>query len=91
MNKGEQDSRLADWARPTVQALLTDPAVHDPLKRVLRDWADRDPVDAALDADLLAAALGHAADMRCGQRTLVAEPRATSGPSAAEGRHGRLD
>jgi hypothetical protein len=43
--------------RPSVRALLADPAVRHPLKAVLRAWADRDPIDAAEDANLLALAL----------------------------------
>ena len=51
--------------RPTVRALLADPAVRRPLKAVLRSWQDRDPVDAAQDAGLLALALERLADERC--------------------------
>jgi hypothetical protein len=54
--------------RPTVSALLADPAVRNPLKAVLRTWAARDPVDAAQDAGLLALALERVADERCGRR-----------------------
>jgi hypothetical protein len=52
--------------RPTVLALLADPSVRAPLKAVLRTWAERDPVDAAEDAGLLALALERLADERCG-------------------------
>lgn len=51
--------------RPTVRALLADPAVRRPLKEVLRRWSERDPVDAAQDAGLLALALERLADERC--------------------------
>jgi hypothetical protein len=51
--------------RPTVRALLADPAVRRPLKAVLRSWQGRDPVDAAQDAGLLALALERLADERC--------------------------
>ena len=51
--------------RPTVRALLADPTVRRPLKAVLRRWLDRDPVDAAQDAGLLALALERLADERC--------------------------
>jgi len=52
--------------RPTIGALLDDPAVRAPLKAVLRGWRGRDPVDAAEDAGLLALALEREADERCG-------------------------
>lgn len=52
--------------RPTIGALLADPAVRRPLKQVLSLWRDRDPVDAAEDAGLLALALERWADERCG-------------------------
>jgi len=51
--------------RPTVRALLADPTVRRPLKAVLRRWLNRDPVDAAQDAGLLALALERLADERC--------------------------
>jgi len=54
-----------DDPRPTVRSLLADPAVRRPLKEVLRRWSDRDPVDAAQDAGLLALALERLADERC--------------------------
>ena len=53
--------------RPTIPALLADPSVRTPLKAVLRTWAERDPVDAAEDAGLLALALERLADERCGR------------------------
>ena len=53
--------------RPTVAALLSDPAVRSPLKAVLRSWVDRDPVDAAHDAGLLALAWERRADEACGR------------------------
>lgn len=53
--------------RPTVPALLADPAVRAPLKAVLRTWAQRDPVDAAEDAGVLALALERLADECCGR------------------------
>jgi hypothetical protein len=59
--------------RPTIPALLADPAVRPPLKAVLRSWAPREPVAAAQDAGLLALALERLADERCGDslRTLA--------------------
>lgn len=48
--------------RPSIAALLTDPAVRRPLKEVLRSWARRDPLDAIEDANLLALALERRAD-----------------------------
>ncbi|MDP3747822.1 MAG: hypothetical protein Q8Q88_12325 [Phenylobacterium sp.] len=53
--------------RPSVSALLADPAVRTPLKAVLRSWVGRDPVDAAEDAGLLALALERIADEACGR------------------------
>ncbi|MBX9707344.1 MAG: hypothetical protein K2X61_05355 [Caulobacteraceae bacterium] len=49
-------------ARPSIDELVRDPAVRGPVKAVLRAWADRDPLDAAEDATLLAQALERAAD-----------------------------
>jgi hypothetical protein len=48
--------------RPSVGRLLRDPTVRGPVKTVLRAWADRDPLDAAHDAGLIALALERAAD-----------------------------
>jgi len=48
--------------RPSIRALLSDPGVRRPLKAVLRAWTDRDPMDAAEDAGLLALALERRAD-----------------------------
>lgn len=48
--------------RPSVGELVRDPAVRGSVKAVLRAWADRDPLDAAKDATLLAQALERAAD-----------------------------
>jgi hypothetical protein len=61
------NSELASDPRPTIPALLADPAVRSPLKAVLRSWAARDPIDAAEDAGLLALALERLADERCGE------------------------
>ena len=52
--------------RPTVPALFADPSVRTPRKAVLRTRVERDPVDAAEDAGLLALALERLADERCG-------------------------
>lgn len=41
----------------TVESLLTDPTTSLALRRVLFDWAGRDPIDAANDAACLAEAL----------------------------------
>lgn len=41
----------------TVEGLLADPATSLALRRVLFDWAGRDPVDAANEAACLAEAL----------------------------------
>ncbi|WP_029416481.1 hypothetical protein [Brevundimonas bacteroides] len=49
-------------ARPSIDELVRDPAVRGSVKAVLRAWADRDPLDAAEDATLLAQALERAAD-----------------------------
>ncbi len=48
--------------RPSIRALLADPGVRGPLKAVLRAWTDRDPLDAAEDAALLALALERRVD-----------------------------
>jgi len=53
--------RLQD-PRPSIRALLADPGVRVPLKTVLRAWTDRDPLDAAEDAGLLALALERRVD-----------------------------
>jgi len=55
--------------RPTIGALLADPAVRTPVKQVLRAWAARDPLDAAEDAALLALALERRFDELCAQLT----------------------
>ena len=46
----------------TIDDLLVDPAVSFALKAVLKVWEDRDPVDAAQDARLLADVLERRAD-----------------------------
>lgn len=48
---GDRPARAA-----TIQGLLADPATSFALRRVLRDWEGRDPVDAANDAACLAEA-----------------------------------
>ena len=53
--------------RPTVGSLLA----RRPLKAVLRRWLERDPVDAAQDAGLLALALERLADERCAAAFVV--------------------
>ncbi len=60
--------------RPSVRALLADPAVRTPLKAVLRSWSGRDPVDAAEDAALLALALERIADEACGRSSWAPAP-----------------
>lgn len=60
--------------RPTITALLADPSVRSPLKAVLRTWAERDPVDAAEDAGLLALALERLADERCARSWMSPAP-----------------
>lgn len=54
--------RHLDDPRPSIRALLADPSVRGPLKAVLRAWTDRDPLDAAEDAGLLALALERKVD-----------------------------
>lgn len=44
--------------RPSLEALLNDPAVSYPLKAVLLVWWSRDPLDAANDAAALASVMG---------------------------------
>lgn len=50
-----------DYGPVCVSNLLADPAVTRHLRAVLLEWLVRDPVDAARDAELLAAALGRRA------------------------------
>ncbi|WGM47241.1 hypothetical protein KOAAANKH_02116 [Brevundimonas sp. NIBR10] len=48
-----ESGRRIPW--PTADAILADPAASFALKAVVRDWAARDPVDAANDAAILQA------------------------------------
>ena len=57
--------------RPTVGSLLADPTVRRPLKAVLRLWLERDPLDAAQDAGLLALAVEGLADERWGAAVVL--------------------
>jgi hypothetical protein len=50
-----------------IAAILYDPAASFALKDVLRDWLQRDPADAARDAETLAVALASWADIRMGE------------------------
>ncbi|WP_295165650.1 hypothetical protein [uncultured Brevundimonas sp.] len=54
--------------RPSLQALLDDPAVSYPLKAVLLVWWSRDPLDAANDAAALASVMGDRATALLEQR-----------------------
>lgn len=45
-----------------IATVLADPAVKTPLKRVLAEFLDRDPVDAVNDAELLVDLLSARAD-----------------------------
>lgn len=54
---------------PTVDDLMADPSVSRFLKLTLDAWLFRDPVDAANDADLLAAVLGRRADEMLGRES----------------------
>lgn len=54
-------------APPSVDELMADPAVSRFLKLTLDAWLFRDPVDAAADAELLAAVLGRRADALLGR------------------------
>ena len=54
--------RRDDPATLELDHILGDPAASQPLKAVLRDWASRDPVDAATDAAVLSHVLGRRAD-----------------------------
>lgn len=47
---------------PSAEALMIDPSVSGPLREVLRNWLQRDPVKAASDAELLSDVLGRRAD-----------------------------
>lgn len=51
-----------DASPPGLDAVLADPSVSRACKAVLRAWLGRDPVDAANDAELLAAVLGRRCD-----------------------------
>jgi len=42
---------------PTIEEILTDPSASNWLREALRNALDRDPVDAANDAEVLAAVL----------------------------------
>jgi len=57
-----QSQPVSDRSMPTVADLLVDAAVSFALKDVLRAWEMRDPVDAALDARILADLLERRAD-----------------------------
>lgn len=48
---------------PTWQAIIEDPTASDWLKAALLSALDRDPVDAAADAEILAAALREHRDL----------------------------
>jgi hypothetical protein len=54
---------------PTIAAVLAAPETSDWLKQSLQTALDRDPVDAAADAELLARLLAERADkvLGCGQ------------------------
>jgi hypothetical protein len=67
MTEIEYDPEAVQDTRPTIAELLNDPGVRTAVKIVLRDWTKRDPVDAAFDAGLLAAAMERMADERCGR------------------------
>ena len=51
---------------PTVAALLADPAASFAVKAVVRQWATRDCVDAAIDARALCTVFEAAADRMIG-------------------------
>jgi len=70
--------------RPSVGALLADPAVRTPLKSVLRNWAGRDPLDAAEDSGLLALALERIADEAYGRSVWGQAPIGDGGPDDRE-------
>jgi hypothetical protein len=57
-----QSQPVSNRSMLTVADLLVDPAVSFALKEVLRAWEMRDPVDAALDARILADLLERRAD-----------------------------
>ena len=56
-----------EGATAEVEAVLADPSVSSAFKAVLREWVGRDPVDAARDADLLAAVLARRCDQMLGR------------------------
>jgi hypothetical protein len=51
---------------PTIEALLADPAASFAVKAVVRQWATRDCVDAAIDARALCTVFEAAADRMIG-------------------------
>jgi hypothetical protein len=53
-------------AAPTIEALLADPAASFAVKAVVRQWATRDCVDAAIDARALCTVFEAAADRMIG-------------------------
>ena len=60
-------TRAAAATLPRVDEVLADPSISRPLKLTLDAWLCRDPVDAAADAELLAAVLGRRADALLGR------------------------
>jgi hypothetical protein len=54
---------------PGVDQIMADPSVSRFLKLTLDAWLFRDPLDAAKDAELLAAVLGRRADVLLGRAT----------------------
>ena len=54
-------------APPSVEEIMADPAASRFLKLTLDAWLFRDPVDAANDAEVLAAVLGRRADALLGR------------------------
>lgn len=49
----------ADLPAPTVAAVLADPSISYTLKCVIREWLERDTLDALNDAELLVAVFKH--------------------------------
>ena len=60
--------RILKVPRPSLEALLNDPAVSYPLKAVLLVWWSRDPLDAANDAAALATVMAERAASLLDQR-----------------------
>jgi hypothetical protein len=67
MTEIENGLERALYMRPTIAAILVDPAASHALKRVICDWLARDCVDAAHDARALCQLFEDRADQALGR------------------------